>query len=388
LLTAIRELQVVRDGEVGQGCPRETATRKVAGGVMRYIGSKTASLPAIAKAIRQGGSGLKSLCDPFAGICTVSRHFKAMGWRVVTGDILAQSYALQVAHLELNRQPDFPGVSLPPGGADDRDASPHLRVLSHLNLLPGVIGFITREYSLAGAPRRLCFTAANARRIDRIRLEIEEWDAAGKISAREKCYLLACLLEASDRVANTAGTYYAYLKKLYRKARQRIRLRPLVVSDNNERNEANRAEAIRVVEKTETDVVYLDPPYNRRNYGAYYHLPETLALWDAPEVRGKCGMRGGISWSPFYQRDTASDALGELIMAARSKLIVVHYAEKGLVPHNTILKQLKGRGATRWQSWGVRAYTSEKAEGTQEDARHRLYWCVVSDRVVTTGSRS
>jgi adenine-specific DNA-methyltransferase len=354
---------------------------------MRYIGSKAASLPTIAKTIRRGGSRVKSLCDPFAGTCTVSRYFKAMGWRVVTGDILALSYALQVAYVELNRQPDFPGVSSLKGIANDGNAFPHLRVLSHLNLLPGVSGFITREYSIAGSPRRLYFTAANARRIDHVREKIEEWDVVGKISAAEKSYLLACLLEASDRVANTAGTYYAYLKKLYRKARQRIRLRPLVVNDNNERNEANCAEAIRVVEKTETDVVYLDPPYNRRNYGAYYHLPETLASWDAPELRGKCGMRGGIRSSPFYQRDTAADALGELIKAARGKLIVVHYAEQGLVPHNTILKQLKARGTTRWQSWGVRAYTSEKAQETQEDARHRLYWCVVPDRVVTTGIR-
>ena len=79
--------------------------------------------------------------------------------------------------------------------------------------------------------------------------------------------------------------------------------------------------------------------------------------------------------------------MGELIKAARGKLIVVHYAEKGLIPHNTILKQLKARGTTRWQSWEVRAYTSEKAQETPGDARHRLYWCIVPDRMVTTGFR-
>jgi adenine-specific DNA-methyltransferase len=354
---------------------------------MRYIGSKVASLPAITQVIRRTAVGLRTLCDPFAGACTVSRHFKAMGWKVVTGDILAQSYTLQVAHIELNLPPAFPGIILPSPGGDDRTAAPHLRVLSHLNSLPGVSGFVTREYSLAGPARRLYFTAANARRIDRIREEIELWDAAGKISAVEKCYLLACLLEAMDRVANTAGTYYAYLKKLYRKAKHQIWLRPLVVSDNKERNEANYDEAVRVVKKTEADVVYLDPPYNRRNYGAYYHLPETIVLWDAPDVRGKCGIRQGVSESPFYHRSTAADALGELIKSARGKVIVVHYAEEGLIPHQAILQQLKARGATRWRSRGVRTYTSDKAQGHRQNARHRLYWCVVADRVVTTGSR-
>jgi adenine-specific DNA-methyltransferase len=202
----------------------------------------------------------------------------------------------------------------------------------------------------------------------------------------EKCYLLACLLEAIDRVANTAGTYYAYLKKLYRKAKHRICLRPLAVSNNKEKNEANCDEAIRVVEKAETDVVYLDPPYNRRNYGAYYHLPETLVLWDAPEVKGKSGIRQGVSESPFYHRSTAADALGELIKSARGKLIVVHYAEKGLIPHKAIIQQLKARGATHWRSQAVRTYTSEKADGSRQNAHHRLYWCVVAGRAMTRGS--
>jgi adenine-specific DNA-methyltransferase len=354
---------------------------------MRYIGSKAASLPSITQVIRRTAVGLTTLCDPFAGACTVSRHFKAMGWRVVTGDILKQSYTLQVAHIELNRAPAFPGIILPSLRADDRTAAPHLRVLSLLNSLPGVSGFVTREYSLAGSARRFYFTVANARRIDRIREEIDVWHAAGKISGVEKCYLIACLLEAVDRVANTAGTYYAYLKKLYRKAKQQISLRPLAICDNKEKNEANCDEAIRVVEKAETDVVYLDPPYNKRNYGAYYHLPETIVLWDAPEVKGKCGIRQGVCGSPFYHRNTAADALGELIKSARGKMIVVHYAEKGLIPHKAILQQLKARGETRWQSQVVRAYTSNKAEGSQHNTRHRLYWCIVAGRAVMTGRR-
>jgi len=352
---------------------------------MRYIGSKAASLPAIARVVRRNVVGSGSLCDPFAGTCTVSRHFKAFGWRVVTGDILSQSYALQVAHIELNRPPSFRGLSLARQGAP-REA-PHLRVLSHLNSLPGGSGFVTQEYSLAGRARRFFFKAANARRIDRIREEIEAWEEAQTITGAEKCYLLACLLEAADRVANTAGTYYAYLKGLYRKARQEIQLRPLAVTDNKRRNEANWAQAIHVVERAETEVVYLDPPYNGRNYGAYYHLPETITLWDKPEVRGKSGVRARVSDSPFYHRNTAAEALEELIKSATGKLLVVHYAERGLIPHKTILQQLKSRGTTRWESLVVRAYSSEKAKQGQDGARHRLYWCVIPGKSVTTGNR-
>ena len=35
------------------------------------------------------------------------------------------------------------------------------------------------------------------------------------------------------------------------------------------------------------DVVYIDPPYNSRQYSDAYHLLENLALWNKPEVFGK-----------------------------------------------------------------------------------------------------
>ena len=74
---------------------------------MRYIGSKSASLPVIVRAIRGLKRPLASFCDPFAGICTVSRHFKSLGYQVVTGDKLRLSYVLQVTYLQLNGPPTF-----------------------------------------------------------------------------------------------------------------------------------------------------------------------------------------------------------------------------------------------------------------------------------------
>ena len=39
------------------------------------------------------------------------------------------------------------------------------------------------------------------------------------------------------------------------------------------------------------DTVYLDPPYTKRQYAAYYHVLETLAYGDEPEVSGVTGLR-------------------------------------------------------------------------------------------------
>jgi hypothetical protein len=59
---------------------------------MRYIGSKTAALPWLTRVIAERAPDAAALRDPFAGTCTVARHFKAAGMRVVTGDELALSY--------------------------------------------------------------------------------------------------------------------------------------------------------------------------------------------------------------------------------------------------------------------------------------------------------
>ena len=46
----------------------------------------------------------------------------------------------------------------------------------------------------------------------------------------------------------------------------------------------------------EVDLLYIDPPYNSRQYVAYYHIPEILgaAGWTpAPAIRGKVGLLAG-----------------------------------------------------------------------------------------------
>jgi len=70
---------------------------------MRYIGSKASVVNQISAAIDAERNEYSSLCDPFAGPCTVARHFKALGLRVVTGGLLRQSYIFQTVYVQLSR---------------------------------------------------------------------------------------------------------------------------------------------------------------------------------------------------------------------------------------------------------------------------------------------
>src|SRR5450755_3541864 len=74
---------------------------------MRYIGSKTSTLPWLTAFVAKHAPDARSLCDPFAGTCTVARAFKRAGFRVVTGDVLDLSHAIQVATVGLNAVPAF-----------------------------------------------------------------------------------------------------------------------------------------------------------------------------------------------------------------------------------------------------------------------------------------
>lgn len=343
---------------------------------MRYIGSKIASLSAIARAIAASGICARSLCDPFAGTCTVARYFKSLGLRVVTGDVLLLSYVQQISYIETNRRPSFI-KALAQCGNIGSTATASETVLAYLMGLEPTSSFLSAEYSPLGRSQRKFLTADNAGRADAIRNQIAAWTEMGVLSAREFSYLLSALLEAIDRVANTAGTYYAYLKSFNRKSLQAIRLLPPAIVNNGQRNQAHLSDALDLVGRADTDVLYLDPPYNGRNYGGYYHLPESVVRWDRLAVRGKSGVPVcKLSDSPYYHRSTAADALRELVRVSRARCILLHYATDGFITHHQILRILRSRGRTAVTNWSVRKYNSRKAAGAVAQCGHRLYTCL------------
>lgn len=340
---------------------------------MRYIGSKTATLPWLGQMVSDRAPDARSLCDPFAGTCVVARHFKGLGLRVVTGDELELSYVLQRATIELDGPPVFAGLRRILGQANAVDP------LDYLNRLSGKPGYFHDTFSPAGEAGRVFFTSENAARIDAIRDCIVIWRRNGLITGAEPAYLLASLLDAADRVANTAGTYYAHLKSVTRKADRPLRLVPPPTSSAGQGSQCFRMDARQLVQQTNVDILYLDPPYNGRDYARYYHLPETLVSGAAPLATGKSGApKLDRDRSDFYRPSRATDALADICKAANARHIVVHYTTDGIISHDDVLDMLQNRGETRFDDFGVRAYSATKS-GAARPAQHRVYWCDVSD---------
>src|SRR5437763_1521771 len=184
---------------------------------MRYLGNKDNLLSFIDNVLAMHDvvstrEAPRCVCDPFTGTTSVARHLKRQGWRVVSGDIMAYSYAFQQAYIGFNDPPPFTGLL--DAGALDPDLKlpvPLHRVVAHLNNLRGVEGFCYRTYSPDGPEGRRYFTSANALRIDAVRQTINWWWQMGWLTEPERYLLVSALIEAISKVANVAGTYAAYL---------------------------------------------------------------------------------------------------------------------------------------------------------------------------------
>ena len=345
--------------------------------MMRYIGSKFATLSAIESIIDAFAPRATSLCDPFAGTCTVARHFKKRGLRIETGDLLWTSHVFQLATIALNRTPNFRRLLAELKlEVVDKDVTPAEMIVRSLDRLPGCGGYVTESFSDHGKDGRRFFTEDNATRIDAVRSRILDWRTNGLLSMNDEAYLLACLLEAADRVANTAGTYMAHLKSWTRKALKPLSLRAIPIDDNGFVNRCSRRDARQTAE-TDADVLYLDPPYNSRDYSFYYHVPESIVLWDQAEPTGKSGVPATRRHplSDFCVRRRAASALDELLSQSRANFIVFHYATNGFILHDEIMDMLQARVDAGFQDLRVRGYSSRASDGDAAEAHHRIYWC-------------
>jgi adenine-specific DNA-methyltransferase len=299
---------------------------------MNYIGSKLTLLPFLEDVYRQVTDGSEQVfCDLFAGTGAVGRHFKSLGLQIIANDLQYYSYALNKAYLELNETPAFMGLR----------ALSAQEPLAFLNDLPGVAGFITQHYSPAG--KRMYYTEANAQKADAIRQAIERWRTEQVITEQEYFYVLCALLEAIDQVANTASVYGAYLKKFKASALRPLELKPLRLVNHVAQCRAWQADANELIQQIECDVLYLDPPYNHRQYGANYHVLETVAAYDDPLLRGVTGLRD-YAKSDYCRKDAAYTAMAQLIRSARAKHILVSYNDEGVMSLQDMQELLSLRG--------------------------------------------
>ena len=296
---------------------------------MRYIGSKGLLLESIEKVIKQHTKGTEeSFCDIFSGTGTVARYFKPM-YQIYSNDSLHFSYVIQKATIENNHRPAFEKLARV-GISDPFEYLEETAIRDVI--LTDEDFFIAKNYAPNEGCNRMYLTAPNALRVDFIRTTIEKWSIQGLIDETEYYYLLAGLIEGVPYVSNITGTYGAYLKKWDRRAQKELEMIRLEVHDNERKNYCFNEDANQLIDRIEGDILYLDPPYNTRQYAPNYHLLETISKYDQPEIKGITGMRPYEEIkSPFCIRGKVLDAFEELMEKARFENIIMSYSTEGLM---------------------------------------------------------
>lgn len=285
---------------------------------MNYIGSKLKLcqkfLPSTIKAVCGEDLSQKVFCDIFAGTGIVGRTFKTAVKKVIANDVEYYSYVLNKNYIENHREIE-----------NKND------FLEELNSLPPIDdGFIYKHYCLGGNGERQYFSDENGKRIDTIRTKIEEWKSSGRISGNLYYFLLCSLLECADRVANTASVYGAYLKNLKKSAQKELILEPAEYELNDNEHQVFNKDANELIKEIEGDILYLDPPYNARQYGANYHMLNTIAEYKPFEPKGKTGLRK-YSRSKYCSASAVCKEFENLIKNADFKYIFLSYNNEGLM---------------------------------------------------------
>jgi adenine-specific DNA-methyltransferase len=346
---------------------------------IEFLGHKKNLLPFILTHIRKVSSkGQRSFVDLFCGTAAVSSALKRDGYRVIANDQLYWCSVTAEALLLNSDDPLFEGIQEVLRDTDDSLLKPSAydNVLKHLNELPPVKGFIYHNYSPAakgnGQGGRMYFTEANAARIDAIRTRIEKWEP--RLMRGERALLLWDLIRSANAVSNIAGTYGCYLKYWKQRAKQDLLLRRSTLDRGPNEHQIFCGDANRLVETVRGSIVYADPPYTKRQYAAYYHILETIALADEPNLTGSTGLR---SWeenaSDYCYRRRAPQALHDLVSKLNCNHFFLSYNEDGQIPHNVILEILSEFGHVEFFEVPYRRYKSSARPHKGDELVERLY---------------
>jgi adenine-specific DNA-methyltransferase len=320
---------------------------------MNYIGSKNKLSPFIKKSIyKTVGKDLSKLifCDIFAGTGIVGRNFKAEVKQVIANDLEYYSYVLNRNYIGNNKvlaKADY--------------------YITQLNKLQLNKGFIYANYCRGGGTDRQYFSDENGQKIDAIRQKINLWKSEKKIDENLYFFLLASLLEAADKVANTASVYGAYLKHIKKPAAKPLVLVAAAFSLDKKTHQVYNEDSNVLINKIKGDILYLDPPYNARQYGANYHILNTIAKYDTFIPKGKTGLRD-YNKSNYCSKPKVKESFENLIKNAQFKYIFLSYNNEGLMSVQDVESIMKKYGKYHLSSTSYKRFKADKTENRNHKA--------------------
>ncbi len=352
---------------------------------MNYIGSKLSLLPFLDESIKKvvNSNSCHTFCDLFAGTGIVGSYFKQKGYSIIANDLQYYSYVLNKHYIENHKYFEFSGLfkripilkNLP-------KEKRHIEVCKYLSDLPGKKGFIYCNYAPTGSKdsdfERMYFSDDNAQKCDSIRSTIEDWRNNNEINDKEYFFLIASLLEVVDKHANTASVYGAFLKNLKSAAQKKFDFVPAKLIINDQEHAVYNSNANELIKNISPDILYLDPPYNERQYASNYHLLETIAKYDSPKIKGKTGLRDYKNQkSDYCSKASVKKAFSDLIQNAQCKYIFLSYNNEGLLSLEDIKEIMSKKGKYGFFTQRYNRFKADKNRDYSADSTvEYLHYCV------------
>jgi len=325
---------------------------------MNYIGSKYSLInfldDTISSVVDNELNG-SVFADLFAGTGVVGAKFKDKGCAVVANDVQHYSYTLNRHFIE----------NMPPIEPER---------LEWLNSLDGEDGFVYENYCVGSGSGRNYFTDENGRKCDAIRNALNRLLLNNEICEDEYYYYLAGLINSIDKVANTASVYGAYLKHVKASAKKEFKLEPLPLV-SGVRGKAYNEDINSLIKKIDGDILYLDPPYNARQYCSNYHVLETISRYDNPKLTGKTGLRDYShidQRSAFCSKRTVEKAFDDCLSNANFKYIFLSYNNEGLMSIETIQEIMSQYGQYEQFTQEYRRFRADKEDARNHKANSTL----------------
>ena len=332
---------------------------------MNYIGSKKSLLDFLELSIDSIVPNVSGavFADFFAGTGIVGEAYKKKGCRIISNDIQYYSYVLN-RHVIGNR---------PPLNDEKIDYFNSLEECKD--------GFLYNNFCRGSGSGRNYFTDENGRKCDAIRIEIERLYKLKEIGEDEYFSYLASLIDSVDKVANTASVYGAYLKHVKKSAEKSLNLERIPIVDGDEGNCVYNEDVQNLVQKVSGDILYLDPPYNARQYSSNYHVLETISRYDNPILTGVTGLRTkDENKSVYCSKRTVVKAFENLIDNARFKYVFLSYNNEGLMDFETIQGIMEKHGKYDVFSQDYRRFKADKSEKRNHKANRTTEYLHVLTR--------
>ncbi|MFV2015952.1 MAG: DNA adenine methylase [Candidatus Heimdallarchaeota archaeon] len=323
----------------------------------RFLGNKYRLIPFIKNIVEKKCGTYNTVIDIFAGTGVVGESFNNKTTKIISNDILISNFISLSAWLRTTE-------------LDITQAKKIIKGFNNLNI--HTPNYVSEKFG------DRYFTMSSARKIGEIRELIENY------SDSLKNVLLTSLLYALDSVANTVGHYDMYRMKLDNIKKLNLKL-PLINTRYNENNEVYQKDGNDLIREISGDILYLDPPYNSRQYSDCYHVLENIVEWKKPRVYGKAQKMIRDHIKSEYNKKEAVKYLENLIEEADTKHILLSYnstrnshhpRSNAKISDDLILEILRHKGEVKIYQKQINNFSAGKSNSMNH--HERVFYCKVS----------